>query len=215
MKSADFWDKSAKKYSQSPIKDEITYRKKLNESQEHFKPDMHILEFGCGTGTTAIHHSPFVKHIDAIDTSQKMIDICQEKAEAASVENITFSKSSLFELDAYNDSYDAILALNVIHLITNRNSVLSEVSRILKPGGVFISSTACLGGSYLRFIAFFAPLVKFFGLMPTVFVMTESQLANDIQNAGFSIESQWHHGTDNIEVFIVARKNHTKLNISV
>ena len=84
--------------------------------------------------------------------------------------------------------------------------MLLEVSRILKPGGVFVSSTGCLGSSYLRFIKLFVPLGKYLGLMPDVFVLTESELANEVTNAGFAIESQWHHGMKDIDVFMIARK---------
>jgi len=84
---------------------------------------------------------------------------------------------------------------------------LAEVSRILKPGGIFVSSTVCLGASYMRFIKFLVPLGKLVGLMPDVFVLTEEQWVKEIEGAGFTIEVQWHHGMHNMSVFIVARKN--------
>jgi cyclopropane fatty-acyl-phospholipid synthase-like methyltransferase len=37
--------------------------------------DMEVLEFGCGTGSTAIVHAPHVKELRAIDISEKMIGI--------------------------------------------------------------------------------------------------------------------------------------------
>lgn len=78
--SAKFWDKIAEKYSKQPIADEAAYQKKLQVTQEYFKPDMEVLELGCGTGSTAIIHAPYVKHIRAIDISSKMIEIAQGKA---------------------------------------------------------------------------------------------------------------------------------------
>jgi ubiquinone/menaquinone biosynthesis C-methylase UbiE len=42
---------------------------------------MEVLEFGCGTESTAIAHAPYVKHIQALDISSKMIDIAQGKAQ--------------------------------------------------------------------------------------------------------------------------------------
>ena len=56
--SVKFWDKIADKYSKQPIVDEASYQKKLQITQEYFKPDMEVLEFGCGTGSTAIIHAP-------------------------------------------------------------------------------------------------------------------------------------------------------------
>ena len=69
-----FWDKRAEGYSKSPVADEESYQKKLQVTREYLKPDMEILEFGCGTGSTAITHAPCVKHIRAIDVSSKMLE---------------------------------------------------------------------------------------------------------------------------------------------
>ena len=204
--SDKFWDKTAERYAKSPVSDEVTYQKKLAEAQSFFTPDMHILEFGCGTGTTAVHHAPHVQHIDAIDISENMLEIGRGKAREAGVENITFTRGTLTEFNADTDTLDAVLGLNVIHLLPDRKAVIAEVVRILKPGGIFVSSTVCLGHSYLRFIKLAVPLGKLLGLMPDVFVLTEAELASEVTNAGFVIERQWHHGKNGIAVFMVARK---------
>jgi cyclopropane fatty-acyl-phospholipid synthase-like methyltransferase len=62
-----FWNKLADKYSRRPIADEAAYQKKLDVTRQYFEPDMEVLEIGCGTGTTAIAHAPFVKHIHATE----------------------------------------------------------------------------------------------------------------------------------------------------
>jgi ubiquinone/menaquinone biosynthesis C-methylase UbiE len=204
--SDKFWDKTAARYAKSPVSDEATYQKKLAETQRFFTPNMRILEFGCGTGTTAVHHAPHVQHIDAIDISENMLEIGRGKAREAGVENITFTRGTLTEFSAETASLDAVLGLNVIHLLPDRQAVIAEVVRILKPGGIFVSSTVCLGHSYLRFIKLAAPLGKLLGLMPDVFVLTETELASEVTNAGFVIERQWHHGKKGIAVFMAARK---------
>ncbi len=79
--------------------------------------------------------------------------------------------------------------------------MLTEVARILKPGGIFVSSTGCLGGSYLRFLKLIVPLGKALGLMPDVYVLTEYELESEVTNVGFAIESQWHHGMKDVDVF--------------
>ncbi len=201
-----FWDKTAERYAKSPVSDEATYQKKLAETQSFFTPNMCILEFGCGTGTTAVHHAPHVQHIDAIDISENMLEIGRGKARVAGVGNITFTRGTLTEFNADTASLDVVLGLNVIHLLPDRQAVIAEVARILKPGGIFVSSTVCLGHSYLRFIKLVVPLGKLLGLMPDVFVLTEAELASEVTRAGFVIERQWHHGKNGIAVFMVARK---------
>lgn len=77
--STKFWDKIADKYSKQPIADEASYQQKLQVTQEYFKSDRSVLEFGCGTGSTAIIHAPYVKHIRAIDISANMISIAKRE----------------------------------------------------------------------------------------------------------------------------------------
>ena len=68
-----FWDKVAERYSKKPVADEAAYQTKLRVTREYFRPDMQVLEIGCGTGSTAIAHAPFVEHICATDISPKMM----------------------------------------------------------------------------------------------------------------------------------------------
>jgi len=208
MSSAEkFWDKSAEKDSKSKISDLDNYQKKLDETQSLLEPHMRVLEFGCGTGSTAITHAPYVKHIDAIDISNNMLEIARDKARAAGVDNVVFTHSNLSEFNVADASVDVVLGLSILHLLPDHVATLRKVERVLKPGGYFISSTACLGNSVLRFIKLIAPVAKKLGLMPDFFVFTENELAAEISDAGFEIEQRWHHGNGGMKVFIIARKS--------
>jgi SAM-dependent methyltransferase len=70
-----FWNWNAERYSRQAIADEASYQKKLAITQKYLTPDMRVVEFGCGTGSTAIVHAPEVKTYDAIDVSEKMVEI--------------------------------------------------------------------------------------------------------------------------------------------
>ncbi|MEO0843301.1 MAG: class I SAM-dependent methyltransferase, partial [Cyanobacteria bacterium J06643_5] len=165
--SAKFWDKTAESYSKQPIADEATYQKKLQVTQEYLKPDMEVLEFGCGTGGTAIIHAPYVKHIRAIDFSSNMIEIAKAKAEKENINNITFEQSNIDELNLSNSSLDVVLGMSILHLLDDKEEVIRKVYQMLKPGGIFVSSTACLGDS-MKWFKFISPMLIFFGLIPLV-----------------------------------------------
>ncbi len=199
-----FWDKIAEKYSKKPVPNEQVYQKKLQISRRYFQPDMNVLEFGCGTGSTAIAHAPYVKHIHATDISSKMIEIAQGKANALDINNITFEQSSIDELKLPDESMDAVLGLSILHLLENKDEMITKVYQILKPGGVFVTSTVCLGEK-LSFFKLIAPIGKFFGLLPILKVFTSQQLEQSIRNAGFSIDYQWQLEKSHA-VFIVAKK---------
>ncbi len=204
--SQKFWDRKAESYAQSAISDEASYERKVAETQSYLSTDMHVVEFGCGTGSTAIRHSRYVKHINAIDISESMLEIGRKRAEEEGADNISFFRGTLAEFKAHDASVDAVLALNVIHLLPDHKTTLAEVARILKPGGIFINSTACLGDSYFRFIKPLVPIGKFIGLLPDLTVLTKNGLSSDLKNAGFDIENQWVHAMKDLSVFTIARK---------
>ncbi len=202
--SEKFWDKNAKRYSKRPIANEAAYQKKLHITQEYLRPDMSVLELGCGTGSTAIVHAPFVKHIRAVDISPRMLEIARANAEAQRIRNITFDCTTIDKLEVPDQSVDAVLALSVLHLLADWQAVIGRVHRMLKAGGVFVTSTACIGDS-MKFFKLAAPVGQFFGVMPLVKVFTTRELTIGFSDAGFKIERQWQPGR-NKAVFIVARK---------
>lgn len=203
-KSTRFWDRIAKRYSRQPIADEAAYQKKLEVTRHYFRPEMEVLEIGCGTGSTAIAHAPFVKHIHAIDVSSRMIDIAQGKAASGNVSNVTFEQSGIDEFDAADQSFDAVLMLSILHLLGNRDEVIARVYGMLKPGGVFVSSTACLGDT-MSYIKLVLPIGRAVGLFPLVKVFTTEDLVSGITNAGFGIDYQWQPSKGKA-VFVVATK---------
>ena len=202
--SARFWDKIAERYSKRPVSDEAAYQKKLQVTREYFRPDMEVLVFGCGTGSTAIAHAPHVKHIRAIDISSKMIEIAQGKAAAGNIKNVTFERSTIDDISVPDQTFDAVLGLNILHLLDNWEGAIARVHRMLKPGGIFVTSTACIGDT-MKFLKFVAPLGRFLGLIPLVKVFTTRELLASLTEAGFEIDYQWQPGK-NKAVFIVAKK---------
>jgi ubiquinone/menaquinone biosynthesis C-methylase UbiE len=202
--TARFWDRIANKYARSPISDEDTYRKKLQITQDYLRPDMEVLEFGCGTGSTALVHAPYVKHIQAIDISAKMIEIAKAKTRKDPIANVTFRVAEIDTFEAPDVCCDAVLGLSILHLLENRDEAISKVFAMLKPGGVFISSTACLGDN-LKIFKLIAPLGRWLRLLPILKVFTTDELVKSFEACGFEIERKWSPGK-NKSVFIVARK---------
>ncbi len=203
--SAEFWHKIAERYSKHPIADEAAYQKKLQVTREYFKPDLEVLEFGCGTGATAITHAPYVKHIRAIDISSKMIEIAQGKAEAKNIKNVTFEQLTIEQLTVSDETLDVVLGLSILHLLENKEEVIAKVHKMLKPGGIFVTSTPGLGDT-MKWFKVIAPIGKFFGLMPPlVKVFTTKELEDSLTDAGLAIDYQWQPSKGKA-VFIVAKK---------
>lgn len=202
--SVRFWDRIAERYSKHPVADEPAYQKKLLVTREYLRPDMDVLEFGCGTGSTAIAHAPYVKHIHAIDISSNMIEIARRKAAANHVNNVTFECSALNELNLGDQTLDVVLGLSILHLLDNKEEAIAKVYRMLKPGGVFVTSTICLEGA-MRLFKVIIPIGKALGLMPLVKVFKTKELLSSLIDAGFEIDYQWQPGKRKA-MFVVATK---------
>ncbi|ASM75449.1 putative methyltransferase YcgJ (plasmid) [Pseudosulfitobacter pseudonitzschiae] len=200
--SPRFWNWIARRYSRQPVADEAAYRRKLEITQSYLRPDMRVLEFGCGTGTTALIHAPHVASIDAIDFSDRMIGIAREKAQVQGARNVNFEVARIEDWPATDGNYDAVLGLSVLHLLEDPCVALSKVHCLLKPGGIFVSSTVCLAdmqGIARRLL----PVGHALGLLPLVRPLSAEGLAADLRGAGFSIDHQWRPAPDKA-VFIVA-----------
>ncbi|WP_286830259.1 MULTISPECIES: class I SAM-dependent methyltransferase [Kordiimonas] len=205
QQDAKFWNRMAKGYAKSKISDMPSYERKLEVTRGYFTPDMEVLEIGCGTGTTALRHAPHVKHIRATDISQEMIAIAQAKADAEGIRNVSFEVSAIDDLKVEDASLDMVMAHSILHLVPNRREVIKQVYRMLKPGGLFVTSTVCLkdGMGWLKPIL---PLMRLVGYAPRVVAfITANQLEADFTDAGFDVAYKWRPGPKKA-IFMVLRK---------
>ncbi len=185
-----FWNWTAERYSRQSIADEASYKKKIDLTQKYLTPDMRVVEFGCGTGSTAIVHAPKVSAYQAVDVSEKMIEIARGKSEQAGVSNMTFTVGTLEQAGEADASCDAVLGLNVLHLVPDLDGTLATVARILKPGGYFFSSSICLAHlkGKLRMLAKGASAIPF---LPTVGEFSEDELEARHTRVGLRVEERF------------------------
>lgn len=186
--TANFWDRIAERYTRRPVADETSYQKKLSKTPEYFRPDIAVLEVGCGTGSTAIAHAPYVAHITATDISPRMIEIARGEAKAAGVTNVDFDVTSIDDLRVPDGTQGAVLTLSVLHVLEDENAFIARVYRILKPDGLFVTSTPCLRDAwkYVAVMALAGPLGRRLGLSPsTIRVFSLDELRNSGDSAQF------------------------------
>jgi len=203
-KSGRFWDKIAHKYSQQPIKDIEAYAFKLEKTQSYFPLKAVVLEFGCGTGMTALYHAAKVEQVLAIDTSPNMIQIARERLQQLGLDNVTFEVASIEDVAHADNAFDVILGMSVLHLLPNPEVVLFKIRKLLKPDGVFISSTHCVGDKS-PWIRRLVPLGQFLKIMPFVKLFTKSDLKKWLSNAGFSVEFEWAAVKSPSTLFLISK----------
>lgn len=205
--AAVFWDKVAEKYAKSPISDMESYTYTLERTRSYLKPDDHVLEIGCGTGSTALLLAGDVRRITASDLSANMTAIGARKARDEGIANVHFVTAELSD-SALDGAYDAVLALNILHLVEDLPAAVRRVNGLLKPGGIFISKTVCTFGAgtplKFRLMKLILPLMQMIGKAPYVNFMQSAELESTITAAGFEIIEAGNHPPPSR--YIVARK---------
>lgn len=206
-RDARFWDRVARKYAKHPIKDLAGYERTIARTRELLGKDDSVLEIGCGTGTSALLLAPAVHRILATDVSGEMIAIAREKVAAQAITNVELAVAAATEPPAAGGPFNAVLAFNVLHLVTDCPATLQHVHRLLKPGGLFISKTPCLSEMNVL-IRMAVPVMQLIGKAPSVAIFRAPELEAQIERAGFEILERERHGSHRKDprVFLVARK---------
>lgn len=208
---AQFWDRAASKYAGSKVADMAAYERTLDRTRHFLRDTDHVFEFGCGTGTTALKLAPNVGHILATDISREMIAIANEKAKSENCGNATFEAAEPESTRWADETFDGVLAFNVLHLINDRVPVLKNIQRILKPGGYFISKTVCLRDMNpfaIPFLKAAISVMQMVGKAPSVAFVSAKEIESEIEAAGFTIVERGYHASKGkgIRPFLVAQK---------
>jgi ubiquinone/menaquinone biosynthesis C-methylase UbiE len=206
-RDAHFWDRIARRYATDPIKDLPGYERTVERTGQLLRPNDHVLELGCGTGTTALKLAPKVKHILGTDISGEMIAIAQERTADERCPNAEFAAVTADSLAGSEEKFDAVLAFNLLHLVSERPVFLRQVYGLLKPRGLFVSKTPCLS-EMNPLIRLAVPAMQLVGKAPTVAFFKAPTLETEIERAGFAITEADRHGSQpkDARIFIVARK---------
>lgn len=201
-----FWNLISSMYAASPISDKAAYDRKIQKIKSHLTKDMVALDIGCATGTQCGDISDSLKQVTGIDISGKLLAIAEKRMAERKLDNVQFMQTTVFDDDFQSGSFDVVMAFFVLHFFEDTDAVFARIYDLLKPGGLFISETACLGEKSKVMVGFLR-LAGLLGLMPLIKPLTTRQLEQALEKAGFVIvdKTRFSQHAD-AEFTFVARK---------
>lgn len=104
----------------------------------HLKPDMKILDIGCGPGTITVDVASYIPqgHITGLERAGSILTQARENAQAKGVTNIDFVEGDANALSYANDTFDVVFCHQVLQHVGDPVGMLSEMKRVVKKGGI-------------------------------------------------------------------------------
>ena len=204
-KSEKFWDRISNNYDNQADNNDQTHIKTFKNIKKHLNGSDIVLDYGCATGTITNEIADNVKEIHGIDISSKMIQVAKRNAEERKIENVYFSHSTIFNEKYKKNSFNVILGFNILHLLEDTEKVMQRINELLKPGGIFISATACMGDKK-TLLSIFLFLLSKIGIVPYIKKLKISELEDLITNENFQIVETEKEHQGKYSYFIAATK---------
>ena len=108
----------------------------------YLRPGLRVLDFGCGPGTISVGLAKAVHpgELHGVDMEGSQIDLAREVARVRRQDNTVFHVGDVTALEFGDGFFDVAHCHNLLMHVPDTNAVLTEVKRVLKPGGLVACS---------------------------------------------------------------------------
>ncbi|MCL2626234.1 MAG: class I SAM-dependent methyltransferase [Cystobacterineae bacterium] len=142
-KARAYWERNAKRYDAS-LRITVGAMPKLVEVlKEEFVGAGRILELAAGTGVATEALAQVAQEVVAVDYAAAMVEQLKARVEQAGLKHVRCLQADIYALEFEPESFDAVVACNVLHLLPDLPKAYAAMLRMLKPGGRLVVPTVC------------------------------------------------------------------------
>jgi ubiquinone/menaquinone biosynthesis C-methylase UbiE len=115
----------------------------------HLTAESLVVDIGCGDGELTVDLAVSVRRIVGVDTDEGALAHARARAERAGVSNATFENGDAYALAIPAGTADAVFAHSVVEALERPVQAVTEMHRVLRPGGVVALASVEYGGLIL------------------------------------------------------------------
>jgi ubiquinone/menaquinone biosynthesis C-methylase UbiE len=147
-----------------------------------------VLDVACGPGILSAAIAKSARDVVAFDLTPEMLKKAAQRCAAADVSNVRFREGNANELPFSNAAFDAAVTRLSVHHFDRPARVISEIFRVLRPGGRFVMADVI--SSEVPLEAELHNAIEILRDPSHIRMLPGSELTSLVGDAGFEIESR-------------------------
>ena len=140
-----FWDRVAWLYDLAERSNRAVNTAAAARVAELVPVGARVLDCAAGTGTFSLAAAEKAASVLCTDQSPAMLDRARKKAKKRGLTNVSFALRDVTALSDPDGSFEAVIAANVLHLLSQPEKAVRELWRVTAPGGRLILPTYLQG----------------------------------------------------------------------
>jgi ubiquinone/menaquinone biosynthesis C-methylase UbiE len=133
------WDKAAIHY-ESAWQQQLKPAQDLLLEMANIQDGEQVLDIACGTGLVTFKAAEKAGYVLGTDISDGMIELARNVSKEKAISNIAFERMDAEKLELKDESFDVVLCALGLMYVPDPFLALSEIKRVLKPGGRMIAA---------------------------------------------------------------------------